>query len=428
MGKVLLYSLLLIGGLVVSQFTPRLAGEHYDLVRQVIALLTMIALSFIMIRVGYEFDIDKSNLRQYGMDYLVAATAAAFPWVFCSVYFVLVFHPTVEWDSWDVWRHALLAGRFAAPTSAGVLFSMLLAAGLAATWVFKKARVLAIFDDLDTILFMIPLKMMIVGMQWQLSAVVVLMGVMLWLAWRYLHVWRIPIRWPWVLLYAVLIALASEGVYLLSKHIDPQVPIHIEVLLPAFVLGCMIAKPAAGNNGAGHDASGAAGHGASPAVGRSGASVAAALAGETRRPAAPTAHDNILETPAELWVGTVVSAIFMVLVGLSMPSAVELFAGHGSTWTMLAVHVLLLTLLSNIGKMFAALCYRREAHWRERLAVSVAMFPRGEVGAGVLVISLAYGIGGVTMAAAVLSLALNLLLTGVFIIIVKKLIALPAAR
>lgn len=62
-------------------------------------------------------------------------------------------------------------------------------------------------------------------------------------------------------------------------------------------------------------------------------------------------------------------------------------------WTGIALHVLLVTLVSNLGKMFPAFCYRREAHWRERLAVSIGMWPRGEVGAGVLVISLSYGIG-----------------------------------
>jgi len=86
-------------------------------------------------------------------------------WIFCAAYFVWVL---------DVpsWKEALLPGRFASPTSAGVLFSMRAAAGLATTWVFKKARVLAIFDDLDTILFMIPLKMMMVEFKWQLSVAV----------------------------------------------------------------------------------------------------------------------------------------------------------------------------------------------------------------------------------------------------------------
>jgi hypothetical protein len=51
------------------------------------------------------------------------------------------------------------------------------------------------------------------------------------------------------------------------------------------------------------------------------------------------------------------------------------------------------------------------------------MWPRGEVGAGVLVVSLSYGIGGPILTVAVLSLALNLLCTGLFIVAVKKLLA-----
>jgi Kef-type K+ transport system membrane component KefB len=89
---------------------------------------------------------------------------------------------------------------------------------------------------------------------------------------------------------------------------------------------------------------------------------------------------------------------------------------------MMALHVLIITLLANLGKMFPAFCYRREATLRERLALSVAMFPRGEVGAGVLVISIGYGLGGPALTVAVLSLSLNLLCTGAFILIVKRLL------
>ena len=49
-----------------------------------------------------------------------------------------------------------------------------------------------------------------------------------------------------------------------------------------------------------------------------------------------------------------------------------------------------ITLLSNLGKMFPLFCYRKEVHWRHRLAVAIGMWPRGEVGAGVLVISLVF--------------------------------------
>jgi hypothetical protein len=101
----------------------------------------------------------------------------------------------------------------------------------------------------------------------------------------------------------------------------------------------------------------------------------------------------------------------------------------GMGWGMIALHVLLITLISNLGKMFPAFCYRKEAHWRERLAVAIGMWPRGEVGAGVLVLSLSYGIGGPVVTVAMLSLALNLALTGVFILWVKRLIRdLPPAR
>jgi Kef-type K+ transport system membrane component KefB len=404
MRKVLLYSLLLVAGLIVSQF---LAGAGATWIK----VLTMFCLSFIMIHVGYEFEIDKARPRQYAWDYVVAMTAAAFPWIFCAMYFVYVMAPPEMWRSGDLWKEALLEARFASPTSAGVLFSMLAAAGLAATWLFKKARVLAIFDDLDTILLMIPLKIMMVGLKWQLVVIILVIGALLWVAWKYLHVVRLPISWPWVMVYAAVITGGCEAIYLGSKVVDDTVPIHLEVLLPAFVLGCMLARPA-GHNPHADDA-------------REG-------------------HEEGPESPKEQFVATIVSACFMVLVGLSMPAitgaapvqahevalkyegiAPEVVAAKKAFpgWGMIAVHVLIITLVSNLGKMFPALCYRREASWKERLALSIGMFPRGEVGAGVLVISLSYGLAGPALTVAVLSLALNLLCTGIFIVAVKKLIA-----
>ena len=397
MRRVLLYSVLLILGLAASQILPRLTGDRYSAIAEPVRLATMACLAFIMIHVGYEFEIDKSRMRQYGWDYVVAGTAASFPWVFCAAYFVMVMSPAEEWTSADRWKETLLVARFAAPTSAGVLFSMLAAAGLSATWVFRKVRVLAIFDDLDTVLLMIPLKMMIVGARWELGMVVVIMLVLLWAAWRYLHRWRIPVSWPYVTAYAVVITGACEAVYLGSKLLSDVVAIHLEVLLPAFVLGCVMARPS----------------GVDPHV------------DDTRE-----GHQEGPESPAEQRVAAVISGAFMVLVGLSMPSLGGKAADGGAVgpgWALILLHVLLITLVANLGKMFPVLCYRREAHWRERLAVAVSMFPRGEVGAGVLVVSLSYGIGGPMVTVAVLSLALNLLLTGVFIIVVQRLIALSAA-
>lgn len=440
MRKVALFSVLLLLGLAGSQLLPGIIGPSYAIVGDGIRMLTMVGLSFLMIRVGFEFDIDKSRLGQYGWDYVVAFTAASFPWIFVTLYFVFVLLPPESWAELAAWKETLLAGRFAAPTSAGVLFFMLAAAGLSATWLFRKARILAIFDDLDTVLLMIPLKMLMVGLAWQLGVIVVLMAAMLTVAYVFLHRIRIPVTWPWVLGYATGITAVSELIYKSSKLIDESVPIHIEVLLPAFVLGCVMAFPETPSGQVEPQEDGHHGH-------------------------------AVIETPTEQRVATAVAAIFMVLVGLSMPlilsgdSAIEqgamterfepsLHAGGSPLaeraaseigasqqigritaaqpalgWFEVALHVLIVTLISNLGKMFPAFCYRREAHWRERLACAIGMWPRGEVGAGVLIISLSYGIGGPIVTVAMLSLALNLLLTGFFIYAVKRLTApLPAYR
>ncbi|MBN2342526.1 MAG: sodium:proton antiporter [Deltaproteobacteria bacterium] len=427
MRKVVIFSTLLLLGLVGSQLFP-LFGQAYASFGDAIRVLTMIGLSFIMVRVGYEFDMDKSRMRDYGWDYLVAFTAASLPWIFVSLYFVFVLLPADLWSQLDAWKETLLASRFAAPTSAGVLFSMLTAAGFGATWLFRKARVLAIFDDLDTVLLMIPLKMLMVGIAWQLGIIVVVMASMLIVAFIFLHRIRIPYTWPWVLMYATLITVGSEIVYKLSKIIDDSVPIHIEVLLPAFVLGCTMAYPRKKT---------------------------------TDTDETDAHHDNGIETPMEKRVSTIVSGAFMVLVGLSMPlilstqpdtdhpamsaevesslhaagapdaeqSAVDTgqknhigrvtAAQPQLDWPTIMLHVLLITIIANFGKMFPLLTYRKEAHWRERLALTIGMWPRGEVGAGVLVISLSYGIGGPIVTIAMLSLALNLLLTGFFIVLVR---------
>ena len=384
MKKVLIFSILLIVGLIISQYLELLVGDS-GIAREIIAVLTMAMLGFIMIHVGYEFEINRSKLGSYGFDYLVAAGAAGLPWIFCAVYFVFVFNDASQWGTFDTWTKALLAGRFAAPTSAGVLFSMLAAAGLSATWYFKKIRVLAIFDDLDTVLLMVPLKMLIVGLRWQLAVIIIVMIILMWIAWKYMHKIRIPVSWPYVAAYAVAITLVSEVIYKLSLLFDDVVPIHIEVLLPAFVLGCVMARPG------GQDPH----------------------SDDTR-----DGHQEGPESPKEQQVATIISGAFMVLVGLSMPKIV---LGEVS-WQWIIVQVLIITALANLGKMIPLFTYRKEAHWKERLAISIGMWPRGEVGAGVLIISLGYGIGGDIVTVAALSLALNLLLTGVFIVIVKRLL------
>lgn len=403
MKKIALFSALLLLGLIGAQIMPYLLGELYGIASEWISFFTMIGLSFVMIHVGYEFELNKTRVRSYGWDYVVAMTTAGLPWLFAALYFVFILMPSDLWSSWAAWKEVLIAGRFAAPTATGVLFAMLAAAGLSATWMFRKTRILVIFDDLDTVLLMIPLKILMIGLAWQLGIVVAVMIVLLWIAWRWLHRISIPVSWPWVLTYSILIAGISEAIYLGTTVIDYRVPIHLEVLLPAFVLGCIMKRPAGAD------------------------------------PHADDARDGHQEGPesgTEQRVSTIVSAVFMMLVGLSMPAlfgegaiasnatgADTITAGLPSIGvTALLLHVLAVTLLINIGKMFPAFCYRKEAHWKERLAVAVAMCPRGEVGAGIILLSLDYGIGGPVVKVAVLSLALNLILTPVFVYLVNLLV------
>lgn len=410
MRKVYILSVLLLIGLTLSQFIPSLF-QNYEMLSHIIKIGTVTCLAFIMIHVGYEFEIKKEKIRMYGYDYLIAFTSASLPWIFVTLYFVFILTPEIERDG-QTWVESLLAARFAAPTSAGVLFSMLAAAGLASTWMFKKTRILAIFDDLDTVILMIPLQMLIIGFKFQLIIVFAVMFILIWLSWKYLNSLHLSIRWKNVLLYSILIVIGAEIIYLTSKAIDNTVGIHIEVLLPAFVLGTMISK-----------------------------SKNRIKFKENNK------EYDILEIKSEKKISFIISAIFMVLVGLSMPK-LDIIASSSMVnneiagsfidqtenvvtnsnpnqkieWGIIILHVLIVTLISNIGKIVPAFVYRSEASWRERLAVAVAMFPRGEVGAGVLIISMSYGIGGMIVTISMLSLALNLLLTGLFIAIVRRLI------
>lgn len=79
MKKVAAFSAFLIIGLIGAKLVPELAGAYFRIVDEVVSFLTLTSLGFIMIHVGYEFEIDKSNLKSYGWDYVEAMTAAAFP-------------------------------------------------------------------------------------------------------------------------------------------------------------------------------------------------------------------------------------------------------------------------------------------------------------------------------------------------------------
>ena len=371
--KLLTYTGMLLLGLGISQAAAgHLNFGEYKMYARVVSLMTMFSLSFLMVNVGREFVIERSKLGSYAKDYLVAMSAAGLPWIFVALWL----HFALP-NSGLAWGSALLMARFAAPTSAGILFNMLEAAGFKETWLFKKAQVLAIFDDLDTILLMIPLKMYLVGFKWELSVDAIFVSCCLLLAWQNLHQIRLRSSWRWTMVYAAVITCACESLCFYTSG-----RVHIEVLLPAFVMGCM-----------------------------------------TRicRPVDPDCE--ILDESWEEKVKDVVSTFFMLLVGMSMPS---LFSVQGHlTAAQTAWHVFVVSILMVLGKMMLLACYRKEADLRTRLALSLGMCPRGEVGAGVIAISLGLGMQGPAVAVAVLSLAANLVLSSGFIMAIDRLMRLP---
>ena len=382
MKKVLSFSAMLMLGLLLSQLLPEALGANYESTRAGIEILLGVCLAFIMINVGREFEVDKSNIKSYAKDYLVAMLAAAMPWLFIATYYIFVLMPTEWWSSGAVWKESLLLSRFAAPTSAGILFTMLAAIGLQKSWIYKKIQVLAIFDDLDTILLMIPLQIAMIGMQWQMGVILVVVVLLLWIGWKKMSSYSLRSDWKSLLLYSVLVYGATYVIYILTDHFfGEEGSVHIEVLLPAFVLG-MVMKH---------------GHGSSKADDRA---------------------------------ATVISLLFMLLVGMSMPLIHMEEAPQQSnsviaslpmlSWGNIALHVVMVSLLSNIGKLTPMLFYR-DRSLKERLALSVGMFTRGEVGAGVIFIALGYHIGGPILLISVLTLVLNLILTGGFVLIVKRL-------
>lgn len=385
MKKVLSFSVFLLVGLAVSQVLPFVAGDATRSVKVVTDIFLYICLAFIMINVGREFEIDKSRWKSYALDYFVAMVAAAMPWLLIALYYIFVLFPSTQWGSGDLWKETLLISRFAAPTSAGILFTMLAALKLKSSWMYKKIQVLAIFDDLDTILLMIPLQVFMIGMKWQMAVILTVVIFLLVFGWKQMGRYGMRQDWKAILGYSVIVIVFTQGIYHVSEYfLGPHEGIHIEVLLPAFVLG-MVMKP------------------------------------------------QHIESRTEEKVSTAISYFFMFLVGVSMPQFIGLDMNSQPTnpdsvtaslpmmsWGMIAVHVVVVSLLSNIGKLMP-LAFYRDRKFSERLALSIGMFTRGEVGAGVIFIAISYNLGGPLLLISVLTIVLNLILTGGFVMLVKKL-------
>jgi Kef-type K+ transport system membrane component KefB len=242
MKKVISFSLMLMVGLALSQFLPMLMGDSYGELKHMVEVALGVCLAFIMINVGREFEIDKSNVRVYVKDYLVAMLAAALPWIFIALYYIFALMPQEWWGIGETWKESLLLSRFAAPTSAGILFSMLAAMQLQKSWIYQKAQTLAIFDDLDTIILMVPLQVAMIGQfNWQMMAMLIAIFGMFYVGWRYMSRFDMPQNWYAVFTYAVLVYGATLLVYTVTKHFfGDKGAIHIEVLLPAFIFGMII--------------------------------------------------------------------------------------------------------------------------------------------------------------------------------------------
>ena len=346
---VLVFSFLLFLGCIIGQVLDT------ALIKGLLSFITSVCLSFIMMEVGIEFSKESKSFRSYGGDLLFASVAALLPALLWIGYFVLVMK--------DQLKPAIVMGISSAPTSAGVLFVMLMAAGLGSTWVFKKARVLAVLDDLVTILILTPLEILIHGFRWSSFATILLIMAFIFLSFRFKNAIPWPVSQRWLIIYSLtLTVLVSMFKY--------KTNIHLEVLIPAFMMGCLL------------------------------------------KPLKEDAQQMSFS------LANLIRGMFMLLVGATFPKI-----NMGSmTWTLALTHVVLLTILANVGKSFLVFCYTREATFNERMALSVAMFPRGEVGAAVLLIGLGYGFSGNISTLAFLSLSLNLLMTSIFIWIVIKLL------
>ena len=384
MRKVLSFSLFLMLGLVASQLLPGALGAAYGSFKATADILLYICLGFIMINVGREFEIDKSRWRSYTADYFIAMATAALPWLLIVLYYIFVLLPSALWTDPAAWKENLLLSRFAAPTAAGILFTMLAALKLKESWIYRKIQVLAIFDDLDTILLMIPLQILMIGLRWQMFAIVAIVVVLLAVGWRWQATWDVRQDWKRILGLSIVVCTLTQAVYLITKHwYGAENSIHIEVLLPAFVVGMLMR------------------------------------------------HRHI-DTRVEQRVATGVSFLFMLLVGMSMPlvtgaeadtaaSAASVTASQPMMpWGILLLHVVAVSFLSNLGKLVPLFFYR-DRMFEERLALSVGMFTRGEVGAGIIFIALGYHIGGPALIISVLTLVFNLILTGGFVVWVKRL-------
>merc|ERR1712157_469229 len=90
--------------------------------------------------------------------------------------------------------------------------------------------------------------------------------------------------------------------------------------------------------------------------------------------------------------------------------------------SLIAFHIVAVSILMIVGKMFPTVCYRDQASVKARFALCLGMCPRGEVGASIIVISLELGVSGPSIIISMCALVINLVMSGGFIGCVKCLL------
>ncbi|MEZ4298648.1 MAG: hypothetical protein R3B70_27095 [Polyangiaceae bacterium] len=364
-------------GLVLSQLLSVLTPAAAEGLRHGAGLVSKVCLACIMIGVGLELPTQKKAAKGRLKPILIAILAAAVPWILASVYFIVRYVPRESWTDFSAVSKMLLLARFAAPTSAGVLLSALAAVRASRGWLYDKTRELSIYDDIDTILMATALQCAIAGLRWQLAVVVPLNLVLL-------AVWKVFARklsWPstleWRIGYAVALVALTEALSGGLTAVDPSLPVHYEVLLPAFVLGVALRPPV---------------------------------------------EDEAQRLRSERRNGWL-TLVFMLVVGLSLPSVVASIADQRMTLVELGLGVLVLTLLINAGKLVVVFFFRDEATRSERIALGAGMCVRGEVGIGVACLAGSYGAPPALVAMSLLVIILNLLMTGPILAFVNWLLS-----
>jgi len=401
--KILVYSFLMCLGLAISQFIPQALDDEFGFY---VRLPAGIALSYIIVHVGLDFEIVKWRLPTYAVDFFVATSAALIPLVVVFWYLKYVCGSHSLPEHWFIPQalgtsQGLLLSVFSAPTSAGMLISMMEAADLKHTWVFKKASMLAILDDIDSLVFIAFMRILAIsgaGVDLRHFGPVILTVGLLTIAWFNIHKFVIPHSWPWVLMYAFILGTGFwiiEGITREFPHCN--FIFVVAVLIPSFTLGCVTYDPKMETS-------------------QSYKHIEIELSEEfIERQEYIDSHAPCMET--------FMGCAFMFFVGLSMPSLTAL---KTITTSALIFHVVMINILMLLGKLIICFFYSNETTKTQRIALGLAMCPRGEIGASVIIITiqtLKDQIDPSYLGIVVLSVIMNLVSSCALIVYVKKLAA-----